>query len=120
MESPILRVGAIHELKTWRPFFQHIIDGIKTFDIRENDRGYQVGDVLRLREFIPDAMERTHSDGHYTGRSVYHLVVYKLDGALIAGLEDSYCVLGLSVLPYHIKVEIRRDSTRPALPQEKP
>jgi hypothetical protein len=42
-----------HELKTWTEFFQAVKSGAKTFEIRENDRDYKVGDVLWLREFLP-------------------------------------------------------------------
>ncbi len=35
-----------HNLKTWMPFYQDVIDGRKTFELRKNDRDYQVGDIL--------------------------------------------------------------------------
>ena len=38
----------IHELKTIEPYFSDIWFGIKTFDVRYNDRNYQVGDILHL------------------------------------------------------------------------
>lgn len=42
-----------HVLKTWPEFFRAIVDGKKTFEVRKNDRGFQTGDVLHLREFDP-------------------------------------------------------------------
>jgi len=42
-----------HNLKTWPSFFQAVKSKIKPFEIRENDRNYQVGDTLILEEFSP-------------------------------------------------------------------
>ena len=40
-----------HDLKIKPCFFLDVISGKKTFEIRYNDRGYEVGDNLILREF---------------------------------------------------------------------
>ena len=40
-----------HILKTFPNYFQQVWDGEKTFEVRFDDRGYQRGDVLVLREF---------------------------------------------------------------------
>jgi len=42
-----------HDLKIWPKHFQDVWNGIKTFELRLNDRDYQAGDVLRLYEFDP-------------------------------------------------------------------
>lgn len=63
----------IHELKTWPEPFQVIMDGLKTFEIRRDDRGFQVGDKLLLRECHPNST-------HYTGREAQADVVYILRG----------------------------------------
>jgi len=44
----------IHELKIWPQYYARVKDGSKTFEIRENDRGYQPGDEVILKEFDPD------------------------------------------------------------------
>lgn len=41
----------IHELKIKPKFFQDIINVIKNFEIRKNDRKFRVGDILVLSEF---------------------------------------------------------------------
>jgi hypothetical protein len=42
-----------HELKTWPTYFQAIRDGEKFFEYRYNDRGFEKGDILVLREWNP-------------------------------------------------------------------
>jgi hypothetical protein len=76
----------VHELKTWPEYFQPIVDGTKTFDIRKDDRDFRVGDVLKLREYEPDRDE-------YTGRIVYHEIGFLIKG--MWGVPKDVCVMSL-------------------------
>lgn len=40
-----------HRLKTQRKFFNDVCDGKKTFEVRKDDRNFQVGDKLILEEW---------------------------------------------------------------------
>lgn len=40
----------IHELKIKRVYFNEVISGGKTFEIRKNDRGFRCGDTVVLNE----------------------------------------------------------------------
>lgn len=40
----------IHELKLRREFFDYVRFGVKKFEIRKDDRGFNVGDTLVLKE----------------------------------------------------------------------
>lgn len=40
---------ATHRLKLNSDYYNDSASGIKTFEIRKNDRNYQVGDILELR-----------------------------------------------------------------------
>src|SRR5262245_46655354 len=53
-------VMATHELKSWPSQFQAMWTGRKRAEFRRDDRGYQVGDLLDLREWDPEP-------GRYTG-----------------------------------------------------
>lgn len=72
-----------HELKITPEYFQDIQYRVKTFEIRYNDRNYQIGDVLLLREF------NKHSG--YTGQSVSVTVTYITDFQQ----KDGYVVMGI-------------------------
>ena len=43
----------IHELKIWPQYYCRVADGSKTFEVRKNDRGFQLGDTVVLKEFDP-------------------------------------------------------------------
>lgn len=74
-----------HRLKLAKMFFDAVDTGKKSFELRKNDRNYQIGDVLELHEM---------SDGEETGRVTEKQVIYILEG--FKGLEEGYCILGLS------------------------
>lgn len=82
------RTMKTHELKCWPPFWRDVVDGTKRFEIRKDDRSYDVGDVLVLNEFVRDPI-----GGRYTGASVRVRVVYLLSGGF--GLESGYVALGI-------------------------
>ena len=76
-----------HKLKIWQPFFVEIISGLKRFEIRKDDRDFQVGDTLSLFEWSPDTQR-------YTGLFANFRITYKLAGGQF-GLEEGYCCLGI-------------------------
>ncbi|MBH1941658.1 DUF3850 domain-containing protein [Mobilitalea sibirica] len=76
-----------HDLKCFNPYFQDIWDGKKNFDIRKNDRDYQVGEMLVLREYSIAA--------GYRGRAMHKKIGYILKDCPQFGLQEGYCILGL-------------------------
>jgi len=58
-----------HTLKTWKKPFSDILTGIKTFEIRKDDRDYNVGDILILDEF-------DNKSSQYTGNTIKCIVTY--------------------------------------------
>ena len=57
------------EKKTWPEYFQLILDGKKTYDMRLADFKCKEGDVLVLREWDPETKE-------YSGRVLEKEVTY--------------------------------------------
>lgn len=60
----------IHELKILPEHYQPVLDGLKRAELRKNDRGYEVGDHLILKEW---------ADGGYTGRQTGREVIHVAD-----------------------------------------
>lgn len=82
-----------HILKTHPQYFNDILSGKKNFELRKDDRGFQVGDTLKLEEFDP---EPNKGKGAYLGRSILVVVTYKLTGINFGyGLHEDFCILGI-------------------------
>ena len=77
-----------HSLKTLPKYFSAVESGTKNFELRFNDRYFQVGDVLIIKEFHPDT--------GVTGREVRRHIIYILDEFI--GLEEGWVILGFE--PY--------------------
>jgi hypothetical protein len=75
-----------HYLKCETEYYQEVEKGLKTFELRKNDRDYKVHDMVHLREVV---------NGIETGRVFDSMeIVYILHGGKY-GLEDGYCILQL-------------------------
>jgi len=77
----------IHELKTWREYFEEVFTGCKNFEIRINDRDFKKGDTLILKEW--DNFRKT-----FTGRKLTRNVTYIFEGDSF-GLEKGFVVMSI-------------------------
>ena len=101
-------MAIVHELKTWPEFFAVILDGRKRFELRRDDRGFQPGDRLLLREWEPTEYREWIGGGtdirehatppHYTGRSLLVEVTFILRGPEF-GVEAGYCAMSIIGVP---------------------
>lgn len=84
-----------HDLKCWPEFFDAIASGIKTFDLRNNDRNFQVGDSLLLHEYDPTQSKYT---GRFLERRISYILGHRPDAGCAAtyGLRDGYVILALT------------------------
>lgn len=79
----------IHEIKIAAMYYEDVISGKKSFELRKND-GYKQGDKLIMLEF---------KDGKHTGRIINADIVYMLED--YTGLAEGYCILGIRVTSYN-------------------
>jgi hypothetical protein len=81
-----------HALKCWPEYYEAVIGGEKTFEVRKWDRPYRVGDTLLLKEY-------NQVENAYTGRETARRITYVLDMTYLPGDNvphfAGYCVMGL-------------------------
>ena len=82
----------IHELKTVEPYFRYVSSGVKTFEVRKNDRDFQVGDLLHLREYITKSV----GSPFYSGHEVLVKITYILNDKQF--VKDGFVILGIEVI----------------------
>ncbi len=79
-------MNKIHDLKTIPPFYKDVENGLKTFEVRKNDRDFKVGDCLVLQEYLP----KTET---FTGEMILMRVTYiALD---LPWANDGYAVMSI-------------------------
>lgn len=104
------RTSQSHKLKTWPDYFQAVWEGRKKFDLRRDDRDYQVGDMLLLREYDPGKpkgcpqgcpLRHLHDWERppvcYTGRELTARIDYVMRGGRF-GLKRGNVVLSITVM----------------------
>lgn len=85
-----------HYVRSWSHFYKAIRDGLKTHDLRDDDRNYQVGDLICLQEY-------DNIEGRYTGQELWTEVTYITGRATpcaysSAVLQKGYVILSIRVV----------------------
>lgn len=79
------RFPNVHEIKILPEYFEAVDEDYKHFELRKNDRDYQVGDIVAMEEW----------DGEkYTGKFTSRKIEYILRDCPQYGLAEGYCILG--------------------------
>lgn len=87
-----------HELKIRPQFFDKVISGEKTFEIRKNDRNFIVGDRIILKEYDKET--------GFTGRNAVFEITYVMT-------DTEFVKKGFAVLvikPYSPKETLERSA----------
>ena len=72
-----------HYIKCETRFFKDVENGEKKFEIRKNDRDYQVGDMIYLQEVV---------EGVPTGQSMAGVEIQYIFHGGKYGIPSDYCV----------------------------
>lgn len=83
----------IHYLKTINPYFSEIWNSHKTFELRIDDRNYEAGDEIYLKEYHKE-------NDKYSGRIVRAEITYVLKSYV--ALMDYYCAFSFKVTQFII------------------
>lgn len=76
----------VHELKTWPEYFWPLARGELTGCVRNDDRGFAVGDVVHLREW-------SKAEG-YSGGTLIRRITYVLRD--LEGIQPGYAGLSFA------------------------
>jgi ASC-1-like (ASCH) protein len=77
-----------HELKIHQKYLMRIVTGAKSFEVRENDRDYQVGDTIH---FLP--LEDEYNNVYDVRQP---LPIYEISYIHVGlGMRDGYAVLAI-------------------------
>jgi Domain of unknown function (DUF3850) len=74
-----------HVLKCWPEYFAKVLSGEKRFEIRRNDRRFQAGDPVTLREYEPGT--DTYTGAELRFRVGYMTSYEQQPGFVVFGLD---------------------------------
>lgn len=81
-----------HILKLQQPYFDHVLKGLKTFEIRNNDgRNFKVGDIAELHEYDKES-------DTYSGNILKVEILYTLSH--FYGLFPHYIIFSFRVIEF--------------------
>lgn len=90
-----------HTLKCWPQFFDATAAGSKTFELRQDDRGFQRDDTLLLIRTMEDNWDAVDWTPETTGlervprHTLTRRITYILHGGQF-GLAPGFCILALA------------------------
>ena len=79
-----------HNIKLLESFADAVLSGDKTFEVRENDRGYQKGDRIQFR-----VVDKIGSHIPHPIETITYEITYVLSGW---GIKDGWVVFGIKEL----------------------
>jgi ParB family transcriptional regulator, chromosome partitioning protein len=80
-------MSKFHELKILPEYYVKIWTGKKKFELRKDDRFYQIGDYLKLKVW---------QNNQYTGEEITCRIIDILKG--FEGLKEGYVILSIIVI----------------------
>lgn len=87
----------LHELKIKHEYLIDVETGKKTFELRKNDRDYQVGDLIHFIDVgrINTTLDKDDVEPAIDENALYQ-ITYILKDVPEYGLDKDYCILGIA------------------------
>ena len=76
-----------HVVKLRDCFADDVLSGAKSFEVRENDRGYQTGDTIQFQ-----VIDHLNLPVHHPLENVVYTITYVLSGW---GIKENWCVFSI-------------------------
>lgn len=77
----------LHILKIRPEYFCNVLYGVKRFELRKDDRDYEVGDIIHFINSTGDEFPTNQND--------VFKITYILRDVPEYGLQQGYCILGI-------------------------
>lgn len=82
-------IRKVHEIKILENYYQKVLIEEKTFELRKNDRQYQVGDILKFK-----VIDNNKNEIKYP--LILYVITYILKDPLkVSGLEKDYVIMSI-------------------------
>ena len=78
-----------HRIKCVQPYFLEVWNGQKKFEVRINDRNYNVGDIVMMDCFDKESDQ-------ITGATMNIRITYLIEN--FEGLKEGWCVFGFDII----------------------
>ena len=88
----------LHELKILHKYLLDVDLGNKTFELRKNDRDYQVGDLIRFIDIREDDSTAKNQIEPNIDENTLYRITYVLKDVEKYGLDKDYCILAIKKL----------------------
>ena len=89
----------LHELKILHEYLFDITIGRKTFELRKNDRDYQVGDLIHFIDIREDNITpNKFLVEPFIDKNTLYRITYVLKDVEKYGLDKDYCILAIKKL----------------------
>lgn len=88
----------LHELKILHKYLLDVDLGNKTFELRKNDRDYQVGDLIRFIDIREDDSTAKNQIEPNIDENTLYRITYVLKDVEKYGLDRDYCILAIKKL----------------------
>ena len=88
----------LHELKILHKYLIEVDLGNKTFELRKNDRDYQVGDLIRFIDIREDDSTTKNQIEPNIDENTLYRITYILKDVEKYGLDKDYCILAIKKL----------------------
>jgi len=103
----------IHELKILDKYFNEIMLGNKTAELRFNDRDYEVGDLIYFNELVIDGKLVPNNadkiEGYYMMLYITHII------SDTSFLQPGYIMISFKVMHLYPKIGFHSRNTNPIL-----
>ena len=85
----------LHELKIKYKYWLEVNCDNKPFELRKNDRDYQVDDLIKFNVIFDNSINYV-----YDNENFIYKIIYILKDVPEYGLDKNYCILGIMKLEH--------------------